>query len=108
MREFDIPGATVLISGITCLLLALQWGGIVYPWNSGAIVALLVISGALLLLFVPMQWKSRDSALVPFRILLERNVCCTMLYHVLMGAGITIYEYYVRGSSAAFLQSRPC
>lgn len=97
LKKFDLPGAIVLVSGIGCLLLAVQWGVITYAWSSSLVVALLSISGGLLLLFAPIQWRSRDNALVPLRILGNRNVLYTMIYHVLLGAGITIYEFYVSG-----------
>ena len=30
IRQLDVPGTTVLVPGIICLLLALQWGGLTY------------------------------------------------------------------------------
>ncbi|KAF4470993.1 mfs aflatoxin efflux [Fusarium albosuccineum] len=52
LAQLDFPGTALIIPGCVCLILALQWGGLSYPWNDGRIVALLVIGGFLLLGFI--------------------------------------------------------
>jgi hypothetical protein len=95
MKEFDIPGALVLICGMTCALLGLQWDGVVSAWNRAVVVALLVDGCSLLVVFVPTQARSRDSARLPLRILGEHNVTCTTIYHIMGATGITVYEYFL-------------
>lgn len=60
MRQLDIPGATILIGAIVCLLLALQWGGIVYPWSNAKVYGCLIGFGLILALFIVMQIKDKN------------------------------------------------
>jgi EmrB/QacA subfamily drug resistance transporter len=46
--KIDWSGAILLVTGVSCLLLATQLGGITYPWASGQIIGLFVL-GALVL-----------------------------------------------------------
>ena len=43
LQTLDLIGLAVLIPCVVCLLLALQWGGINYPWSDGRIITLLVV-----------------------------------------------------------------
>lgn len=51
-HRIDLEGAVLLVSGVTCLLLTLVWGGSEYPWGSPAILGLgsagVVLIGAFL------------------------------------------------------------
>ncbi|KAI1311217.1 putative MFS transporter [Xylaria venustula] len=42
LRQMDIPGAILLIGSVTSLLLALQWGGIDYPWSDSRVFGTLI------------------------------------------------------------------
>lgn len=48
--EIDYPGSMLQAGGLTCFILAINWGGITYPWNSARIIALFVLSGVLFIL----------------------------------------------------------
>lgn len=37
IKEMDLVGALFLIGAIVCLLLALQWGGVKYPWHDSKV-----------------------------------------------------------------------
>lgn len=57
------------------LLLALQWGGVDYAWDSSVIIGLFVGSGVGMCLFVPWQLHMKDDALIPPRLFqAHRNV----------------------------------
>ncbi|KAI9752221.1 MAG: hypothetical protein M4579_005724 [Chaenotheca gracillima] len=47
--EMDYPGIVLQAGVLTAFILAINWGGITYPWNSGRIIALFVVSGVLLI-----------------------------------------------------------
>lgn len=95
LKEFDFLGTCTMMGGFACVLLALQWGGIVYAWNSSVVIALFATGGGLLVMFALLQWRLKEKALIPLRILGQRNIAFTTVYHILMGAGITILEYYL-------------
>lgn len=45
-------GIIFLVPGIVSLMLALQWGGSVYAWSNGRIIALFVVAGILSVSFL--------------------------------------------------------
>jgi MFS family permease len=48
IKQMDIPGTAGLLAGVHCLILGLQWGGSIYPWSSGRIIALFVFAARFL------------------------------------------------------------
>lgn len=70
----DAVGTVLFIGAVVSLLLPLQWGGQVYPWNNPRIIGLFVTFGVLVILFVLWEWRQGDTAIVPFRILKKRSI----------------------------------
>ncbi|KAH7064488.1 putative efflux pump antibiotic resistance protein [Paraphoma chrysanthemicola] len=93
--RFDPIGTVLLIPAVICLLLALQWGGVKYPWNSGRVIALFVVGGLLLLGFVGVQQWKQENATVPPRIMRSRTVWASALYAFALGASFFIGVYYI-------------
>lgn len=48
--EMDYAGNLLLIGGIITFILAINWGGIVYPWKSGPVIGCFVASGVLFII----------------------------------------------------------
>jgi hypothetical protein len=104
--ELDLIGASILVPGIVCLLLAVQWGGSTYPWNNSRIIGLFVGAGLLLVLFAYSQLRLGERATIPPRLLKQRTVASAATFVFLFGAGIFTIMYYlplylqsVKGSS---------
>jgi MFS family permease len=76
LQQFDIWGTLVLLPMVVCLLLALQWGGSKYDWSDGRVIAMLVISAVLCLVFVWIQHHLQDWATLPPRVLRYSTVQC--------------------------------
>ncbi len=74
LKQLDPLGIIVLLGGVSCLFLALQWGGISYRWTSSKIVGLLTGSGVLFMLFAFLQWWLGERATIPPRMLKHRTV----------------------------------
>lgn len=55
LAQPDYVGAGLLIPSLTCLFLALQFGGNNYSWGSGLVVGLFVACGVLLVEFAALQ-----------------------------------------------------
>jgi hypothetical protein len=64
-RQLDLLGATLLLGAITCLNLALQWGGTVYQWSNPNVLGCLIGFGLLLMAFLYLQTKGKET-FVPF------------------------------------------
>jgi hypothetical protein len=95
LREIDIPGNTVFMPAVICLLLALQWGGSKYDWSDGRIIALLVVFGVLIVAFVAIQVLAKDHGIVPIHIVRNRNIWGTMWFCFCLGAGFFLIVFYV-------------
>lgn len=95
LRSFDWIGTVLFVSAIVCLLLALQWGGTQYPWDSGRIIALLVLSGVLFSSFVISQYVQGNKASVPGRIVYQRSMVCGILYLLTLSGALEIMAYFV-------------
>ncbi|KAF3911077.1 hypothetical protein AA313_de0205070 [Arthrobotrys entomopaga] len=95
LDQFDLHGTAVFMPAIICLLLALQWGGSKYPWGNGRIIALLVIAGLLLIVFVAIQIWKQDKATVPPRILKQRSVAAGAWFVAMLGSAFFVLVYFV-------------
>ncbi|KAK9483559.1 major facilitator superfamily domain-containing protein [Lipomyces starkeyi] len=95
MNQLDIIGTSVFLPAIISLLLALQWGGTRYAWSSARIIALFVIFGVLIIIFLGVQvWKG-DYATVPPRIVRQRSMAFSILFALLLGASFFIVIYFI-------------
>lgn len=92
---FDPFGAICFFGSIVCLLLALQLGGSTYPWSNGRVIALLVLFGALLTVFIIFQIYGGKNATIPVRILKQRSMLFGMFYVFCNGAAFFILAYYI-------------
>lgn len=61
----DWLGAGLVLASVTCLVLALQWGGNTKPWNDGSVIACLVLAVVLGAFLVLWQRYLGDKAMVP-------------------------------------------
>ena len=93
--ELDLIGASILIPGIICLLLAVQWGGSTYPWDNSRIIGLFVGAGCLLILFAVSQWRLGEAATIPPRLLRQRTLVVACGFVFFFGAGIFVLVYYL-------------
>ncbi|GJN91916.1 hypothetical protein Rhopal_004941-T1 [Rhodotorula paludigena] len=53
----DYIGTVLMLGLITCLVLALQWGGEKYAWSDGPVVACLTVFAVLIPILVAFEWK---------------------------------------------------
>ncbi|KAF7592084.1 hypothetical protein BBP40_000689 [Aspergillus hancockii] len=95
LGQLDIPGTLIFMPCIICALLALQWGGTMYAWNSPQIIALFVVFGLLLVAFIGVQWRQQDNAMVPPRLIKNRNVWGAGMYNFCIGAAFFILIFYL-------------
>ncbi|KAF7176467.1 hypothetical protein CNMCM7691_002785 [Aspergillus felis] len=68
------PRAILLVPGTVCLFLALQWGGQIHPWSNGRVIALLILTGVLLVGFSAVQVFLPRTATLPPRIFKQRSI----------------------------------
>ena len=95
IRRLDLLGATILIAGLCCLLLALQWGGTQFSWRSARIIGLLVGSGLILILFFVIQWWLGEDSTMPLHVLCQRSVAFGSGFELLVNMSNYAIGYYL-------------
>ena len=76
LYNIDFLGTTLLAGCMTSLVLAICFGGLTFPWTSGSMIALWVVSGVLLILFAAQQATGFGARQVvfPVRMLQDSSV----------------------------------
>lgn len=95
VRLLDLIGAAIFIPAIICLLLALQWGGADYPWNSSRIIGLFVGAALMIGIFIGVQFWQGDRGTLPPRLFKNRNTLAAMIFALFFGAGFFPLIYYL-------------
>ncbi|KAJ6613996.1 major facilitator superfamily domain-containing protein, partial [Mycena sp. CBHHK59/15] len=90
---FDPWGTSVFVPAIASLLLALQWGGSKYPWKDGRIIALFVVFGFLISVFISVQFWKPDRATITPRILKQHSICSSAAYSFCIGSTFFILYF---------------
>ena len=95
LSELDFIGPLLFIPANVGLILALQWGGSKYLWNSPPILGLFSIFGVLAPLWVISQVYLKEKATIPMRIMTQRTVFFSSLYAFFAGAAFLIPVFYL-------------
>jgi EmrB/QacA subfamily drug resistance transporter len=92
-HQIDFAGAGLLIVATAALMLALNWGGVHYPWTSNQILVLFAVFAIFATLFFLRQSRAPEP-LVPFEVLDNRvMITATLACAFCMGSaiGLTIF-----------------
>ncbi|KAH8664115.1 putative MFS aflatoxin efflux pump [Xylariales sp. PMI_506] len=95
LAQLDAVGTALLIPGVVCLLLALQWGGLDYAWSDGRIIALLTLGGVLLIGFCIVQVLMPNTATIPPRIFKQRSILSGFWATLCIGSQMMIFVYFL-------------
>ncbi|OLN83437.1 putative HC-toxin efflux carrier TOXA 11 [Colletotrichum chlorophyti] len=95
IAKFDPIGTVLLIPTIVSLLLALQWGGIKYPWADPRVWGCLLCFGLLTISLVITQARLGDNATVPLRILKLRSVFAGALQMATISAAMFTHMFFL-------------
>ncbi|KAH8704048.1 putative MFS multidrug transporter [Talaromyces proteolyticus] len=93
--QMDLPGTFTIMAAVICYLLALQWAGVTKAWSDSEIVGLLVGFGLLVIVFIGVEWYSGERALIPFRLMKQRNVAVASAYVLFVVGPMFIMIYYL-------------
>lgn len=94
LGKLDLLGTAFLLPGLVCLLLALEWGGNTYPWNSWRCILLLCMFGVLIVIWGFVQVKQGDKATVPIRIMKNRSMIAAAWFLFCVSGALTTFIYY--------------
>ena len=103
-HRIDFEGAALLVLGVSCLLLALIWGGNEYEWTSTTIVGLLAVGSIVTGLFV--VWEGRAAEpILPLRLFRSDIFTVGSVLSFLLGCamfgGITFLPLFLQIATGA-------
>ncbi|EFY84810.1 putative aflatoxin efflux pump AFLT [Metarhizium acridum CQMa 102] len=93
--RLDPLGTFFFVPSVVCLLLALQWGGSTYAWNSWRIILLFVMFGLAALAFAAVQIRMPETAALPVRLVKQRTVLAGTFYMLFLAGGMMLVVYYL-------------
>ena len=91
----DLVGNFLLVTAVVMLLLALQWGGLDYAWNSGHIIGLLIGAGLETVGFFCWESYRGPNALVPLRMIRQRTVASSLATGFFISGATLVHAYYL-------------
>ncbi|KAI0873983.1 major facilitator superfamily domain-containing protein [Hypoxylon argillaceum] len=95
LRELDFVGAVAIMGSLVTLLLALQWGGSVYAWSNGRIIALFVVFGVSAILVGLYESRLGNAAIFPTRLLKGRAFVAVIGFGFTISSGMWGVLYYL-------------
>ncbi|QPC78161.1 hypothetical protein HYE68_008913 [Fusarium pseudograminearum] len=107
VKPSEIMGLILILSGLFCAVLFLQWGGTTHAWNSWQIILLMVIFVITIVAFGGLQTWQGEEATIPPRIAKQRtmlSVCVFTLFssgaYYLLIYFLPLYFQEVKGATA--------
>ncbi|OJJ99466.1 hypothetical protein ASPACDRAFT_1881395 [Aspergillus aculeatus ATCC 16872] len=94
-ERLDLIGFSIFAPAIIQLLLALDYGGNQYPWNSATVIGLLCGSGAMFILFLGWEYRTGREAMFPLYMVSQRIVSCSCLFMFFLGGMNACATYYL-------------
>lgn len=114
---FDWIGTILSVGAMVTLIVAINFGGVMYPWKSGAIIALFCVSGVLWIVFALQQYfcafTTPEWRTFPIHLLVQKEP--VLLFFITSTVGsvayvsvyyIPIYFQFTRGDSAIYTAVR--
>ncbi|KAK6220660.1 hypothetical protein LQW54_002105 [Pestalotiopsis sp. IQ-011] len=95
VKQLDPLGFILIAPAVICLLFALEWGDVRYPWADGRIIALFVVFGVCTLSFVGSQVWRKEKATVPPRVALNPSIISACFAYVGTGSVLVIFAFYL-------------
>ena len=92
LLELDYLGTILMVGACTSGVMAINFGGVIYPWNSGQTIACFVVSGVLFIVFGLQQvfcvLTTEDTRIFPVQFLKHKTL---VILFMQMSASVTIF-----------------
>lgn len=95
LLQMDPVGAIFAMGAVISYILALHYGGLMYPWNSSRVVGLLVSFVVLSAAFAVWEWCQEDRAMVPYRLAGDRVYLVSSAYAFFFSGAYFLIIYYL-------------
>ncbi|TKA26800.1 hypothetical protein B0A50_04246 [Salinomyces thailandicus] len=94
IKRVDFLGALTLVTTLVLLLLGLNSGGNLVPWNHPLVYVSLPLSGVSLALFIYVEERVASEPIIPVRLLLNRSVMAALLTNWFITMAVYSLLYY--------------
>lgn len=95
LLHVDPVGVALAMGGITCFILALQYGGNTHPWNSSVVIGLLVGFGLLAIALLGWEILLGEYAMMSPRLYRQRSLSTTAPYQFFFMGSYIVLLYYL-------------
>lgn len=99
IRGFDYLGAVLSVAMLICIIMPINFGGVLYAWKSGAVIALFVIAGLLFISFLVQQTLTIltkvDDRVFPIQFLKIKEAVLLFILALACNAAGFIAIYYI-------------
>ena len=95
LKHLDFVGCVLFIPACFMVLMAMQWGGVKYPWRSATVIGLFVGGGVLVIVFIGWQWYMAEYALIPGSVVKRRTVALGCIFAFCQLGGLAVMSYYL-------------
>ncbi|KAF2673519.1 efflux pump [Microthyrium microscopicum] len=95
LSTLDLTGFAIFAGFAVMFLLALEWGGQLYAWNSATIIGLFCGAGITFILFAIWEYRVGDEAMIPYSMIKRRIIVCSAIYIALVFGGQFVQSYYM-------------
>jgi hypothetical protein len=94
-HHLDLLGFILFAPSVIQLLLALQYGGVVFAWNSSQVIGLFCGAGVTFIVWLIWNVHQGDKALLPRSMVRRRTVWSAVLFNAFQMVGIFGLFYYL-------------
>jgi hypothetical protein len=95
LDKLDVIGFVLFAPAAIQLLLALQWGGNRFAWNSATTIGLLVGAAATFCLFMAWEYRKGEGAMIPLSLIRKRIVWASCVNMFFFMGSMMIVVYYL-------------
>jgi MFS family permease len=94
-HHLDLVGFSLLAPSVILLLLALQWGGNKYAWNSPTVIGLFCGAGAIFFIWLVWNYRLGDTALIPSSMARKQSVWSSSLASMWINLGAILGPLFI-------------
>uniref|UniRef100_A0A0B7KJC0 Major facilitator superfamily (MFS) profile domain-containing protein n=1 Tax=Bionectria ochroleuca TaxID=29856 RepID=A0A0B7KJC0_BIOOC len=94
-HHLDLVGFLLFAPAIVQLLLAFQYGGRIYKWNSSQVIGLFVGAAATFVVWALWNRYRGEDAMIPRALIRQRNVLASSLYNACQTSALYAAIYYL-------------
>ncbi|KAK3997528.1 major facilitator superfamily-domain-containing protein [Cladorrhinum sp. PSN332] len=93
--QMDLVGTAIIMGGVICYILALQYGGQAMAWSSPTVIGLIIGFILIFILFGVWEYYNGERSMIVPRIFCQRPVWVGSVYALLFAGSYFIIIYYL-------------